>query len=62
MFGLGSPQYNQNTNTSESEVDKLSQLEARIAKLEKTLGWIKWVIAFIGIFILTNNNNNKNEN
>lgn len=64
MSGLGDPKFNkvETNNEGLQGFDKLTELEQRIATLEKTLGWMKWVIAFIGIFMLTNSNNNKNEN
>lgn len=62
MSGLGNPNFNkvETNNEGLQGIDKLTELEQRIAKLEKTLGWLKWVIAFIGIFMLTNNNKNEN--
>lgn len=57
MIGLGEPTPQKNIG---SDFDKVQELEERIAKLEKTLGWLKWVVAFIGLFLLTNNKNNEN--
>jgi hypothetical protein len=60
MIGLGDPNLNRPNNITQSENDKLLELENRIAKIEKTLGWMKWALAFIGLFILTNNKKNEN--
>lgn len=60
MFGLGDPSFNTASNVTQSDNDKLLELENRIAKIEKTLGWMKWAFAFIGLFILTNNKKNEN--
>ena len=60
MIGLGDPNLNRPTNVTQSDVDKLLELENRIAKLEKTLGWLKWVVIIMGILMLTNKNKNEN--
>lgn len=60
MIGLGDPNLNRPSNENQTDFDKLKQLENRIEKLEKTLGWLKWVVIFIGILMLTNKNKNEN--
>jgi len=60
MIGLGDPNLNRPTNVTQSDVDKLQELENRIIKLEKTLGWLKGVVIFMGILMLTNKNKNEN--
>jgi hypothetical protein len=61
MVGLGDP----NLGSKETKVDKqledrISALEARIEKIEKMLGWIKWGLILLGLYTLTNNSKNEN--
>lgn len=62
MSGLGDPQFG---STGTKEVDKqledrISALEARVEKIEKMLGWIKWGLILLGLYTLTNNSKNEN--
>jgi len=59
MSGLGSPKYDKKIGSVSD--DKLAELELRIAKIEKMMGWFKWALLLIGFLYLTNNKNN-NEN
>lgn len=62
MAGLGDPQFG---STETKQVDKqledrISALEARVEKIEKMLGWIKWGLILLGLYTLTNNSKNEN--
>jgi hypothetical protein len=39
--------------------DRISALEARLEKVEKLLGWVKWGLILLGLYALTNNNKNE---
>jgi hypothetical protein len=41
--------------------DRISALEARIEKIEKMLGWIKYGLIFLGIYTLINNTKNNED-
>jgi hypothetical protein len=61
MSGLGNP----NMGNTETQVDKqlqdrIAALEARIDKIEKLLGWVKWGLILLGLYTLTNNTKDEN--
>ena len=60
MIGLGDPNLNRQEGITQNNFDKLQELENRIIKLEKTLGWLKWVVIFMGILMLTSKSKNEN--
>lgn len=61
MVGLGSPQFDKKETISDVVKDeKIAQLEARLEKLEKLIGWMKWGLIILGFLYLTNNKNNEN--
>lgn len=61
MVGLGSPQFDKKQSIGDVDKDeRIAQLEARLEKLEKLIGWIKWGLIILGFLYLTNNKNNEN--
>ena len=61
MIGLGSPNFDKQEKIGDVDKDdKIAQLEARLEKLEKLIGFIKWGLIIIGFLYLTNNKKNEN--
>ena len=60
MIGLGSPQFDKQNVSDVTKDERIAQLEARLEKLEKLVGWIKWGLIIISFLYLTNNKKNEN--
>jgi hypothetical protein len=60
MIGLGSPQFDKQNVSDVTKDERIAQLEARLEKLEKLVGWIKWGLIIMGFLYLTNNKKNEN--
>lgn len=61
MIGLGNPDNdNSNKKVDKQLEDRIAALEARIEKVEKLLGWVKWGLILLGLYALTNNSKNEN--
>ena len=61
MSGLGNPNMgNTETKVDKQLEDRIAALEARVDKIEKLLGWVKWGLILLGLYTLTNNIKNEN--
>ena len=60
MIGLGSPQFDKQNVSDVTKDERIAQLEARLEKIEKLVGWIKWGLIIMGFLYLTNNKKNEN--
>lgn len=60
MIGLGNPDNDSNKKVDKQLEDRIATLEARIEKVEKLLGWVKWGLILLGLYALTNNSKNEN--
>lgn len=61
MIGLGNPDNDSNKKVDKQQLeDRIATLEARIEKVEKLLGWVKWGLILLGLYALTNNSKNEN--
>jgi hypothetical protein len=56
MIGLGAP--TEPKPESKPDIDKLRELEERVAKLEKQSVWFKVLLSFLGLWVLLNQKKN----